>query len=445
MNRCNQNTQSAFAGSGNGFRDEDTILKFIHLLRINKGVCSRASGPKSRRNGAFLLQFTEMFQTLLALYTGYAQLMNGWYTANEGVPRSAAPEVIKKMSTLKAEILQLFEQFVTGSMTCDHEEIAQKFVPSLLDAMLADYQNCSAKYREYCCLNVCSALMEQLDSLMDSFIPKMFGTLFQITLDMIKDSMDNFPDHRAAFFKFLHNVCKHNFAVFEQMNKTQMQLVINCIMWAHEHIDHSITEYGIKTLDAFLGHIRALTAKNGNGALMTMFYSNFGLVVLEKLLHVMTDTLHKASFAEMCATLKTICHDLSNNQFLGNIFPPDQGASSNVEFVASRLSAFLQREFQHLTEEVTRQFLIGLFKLADSKPVRSPSKNNQLGNVHNAMSQNVSRDPYVQHCEDFLVAIRSVHRSAASSNNNSQPPSTPNGGSPRRMANGTQLPDDDDL
>ncbi len=374
-----------------------------------------------------------MFQTLLALYTGYAQLMNGWWSGNEGVPRSAAPSAIKKMSTLKAEILQLFEVFVRGSMKQDHAVIAGQFVPSLLDAMLLDYQKSSALYREYCCLNVCSALMEQLDSLMDGLIPKMFGTLFQITLDMIKGSMDNFPDHRAAFFKFLHNVCKHNFAVFEQMNKTQMQLVINCIMWAHEHIDHVITEYGIKTLNEFLRHIRALTASSCNGALMTMFYRNFVFVVLEKLLSVMTDTLHKAAFPEMCATLKTICHDLQSNNYLGSLYGPEVAANSNVEFVASRLSAFLQSKFGHLTEEVTRGFLIGCFKLADAKPLRSPTKGGMAGQ---GAEPTPKSDPYVLHCEDFLVAIRSVHRSAASSKNNSQPPpngsSPPNGHSPRR-------------
>jgi len=454
MNRCQSmaNSQSAFAGNGNGFRDEEVICKFIHLLRINKGVCLRASGGtkgKSKRNGAFLLQFSNMYQTLLSLYTGYAQLMAQYYTQNEAVPRSAAPEVIKKMSTLKSEILQLFEVFVCGSMKQDHEQIASSFVPSLLDAMLQDYQNSSNKYREYCCLNVCSALMEQLDHKMNDFIPKMFGTLFQITLDMIKESMDNYPDHRTAFFKFLHNVCKHNFAVFEQMNKTQMQLVINCIMWAHEHIDHSICEYGTKTLNEFLRHIRELTAKNQNGALMTMFYRNFVLVVLEKLLHVMTDTLHKASFPEMCATLKTICHDIGGNPYLGQLYGPEVAVSNNVEFVASKLSAFLQKEFQHLTDDVTKQFLIGLFKLAaDGKPVRSPTKGVQGAEATN----NKKVDEYVQHCEDFLVAIRSVHRSATNSQSNSQPPPNANGtasGSPRRvnangMSNGNHINVNDD-
>ena len=204
-------------------------------------------------------------------------------------------------------------------------------------------------------------------------------------------------------------------------------------MWAHEHIDHSITEYGIQTLNEFLNHIRAITQKNNNGALMTMFYRNFVLLVLEKLLSVMTDTLHKASFPEMCATLKTICYDLSSNQYLGQIYEPSQNQqwANNVEYVAARLSSFLQSKFDHLTEDVTRSFLIGCFKLADDSPVRSPSKQQNASN-----SKQLLQDPYVQHCEDFLVSIRSVHRSAASSKNSSQPPPQQNGSSsPQRRGN----------
>ena len=115
-----------------------------------------------------------------------------------------------------------------------------------------------------------------------------FGTL-QVTLDMTKESMEKHSNHRAALFKFLYFVVRHNFAVFECMNSAQM-LVINCILWAHEHIDHAICELGSRTLSEFLDHIRAITANTRSGA---MFYRNFLVLILEKLLggrHVMTDT-----------------------------------------------------------------------------------------------------------------------------------------------------------
>ena len=424
------------SGNASEFKNGETIRNFIHLLRIYKGVCLHCGGS---HNGCFLLQFTNLYKSLITLYTGYAQLMHQYYTANASVPRSAAPDEIKLMSTLKAEILQLFEVFVAkGAMHSDHEQMAQQLVPSLLDAVLTDYQNCSDAYKEYSCLNVCSALIENLNEKMDSFIPKMFGTLFQITLDMIRDSMDNHPDHRHAFFKFLHNVCRFNFNVFEQMNKTQMQLVINCIMWAHEHIDHQITEFGTKTLNCFLKHIRRITTNSNNGALITMFYRNFLFLILEKLVHVMTDTLHKSSFPAMCYTLKSICNDINSGcgQHLGALSAEDAN-HNNQQYVAQRLSAFIQQKFQHLTSEVTNKFVIGLFQLADDKamvsPQSSPNKlkfnNNHNGNgngnhsannnaVNAAEAHKQRRDPYVKHCEDFLVAIRSVHRSDSPNNNN---------------------------
>lgn len=349
--------------------------------------------------------------------------MHSYYSApqNSAVPRSAAPDEIKLMSTLKAEILQLFETLVTkGSCKGEHEQIASQLVPAFLDAVLTDYSNCSDVFREASCLNVCSALIERLDDKMAEFIPKMFGTLFQITLDMIKDSMENHPDHRLAFFKFLHSVVRHNFAVFERMNSAQMQLVINCIMWAHEHIDHAICELGIRTLGQFLRHIRGLTARTQSGALMTMFYRNFLLLILEKLLHVMTDTLHKASFAPMSRALKGICHDINTQQLLGPLWSAEQPAQSNQEFVAMKLSAFIQNKFQHLTAEVTHQFVLGLFELANAPDVASQANGKGPGSPggmgspgkEGAGKKDAHSDPYVQHCEDFLVAIRSVHKGA---------------------------------
>ena len=421
--RYQQLLQLCQSGNNNEFNNVDTIQKYIHLIRVYKGVCANTGGDK---NGSFLIQFTNLYQTLIKLYTGYAQLMNQFYQQNPSIPRSAAPQVIKLMSILKSEILQLFETFVTKSMKCDHEQISKQFVPNFLEAILMDYKNCTNLYKEYSCLNVCSALIENLDSRMNEFIPKIFGTLFQITLDMIKGSMDNYPDHRLAFFKFLYHVCKSCFNVFEQMNKEQMQLVINCIMWAHEHIDHQITQYGIKTLSQFLKHIRQITIQQDNGGLITMFYQNFIFLILEKLIHVMTDTLHKSSFAEMCYTLKSICNDINTNKHLGKLYQDGSNYPSNYEYVASQLSQYIQNKFQHLTNDVTQKFIIGLFQLANNNnnnnggftPNTSPSKHSSSGNNNSR-----SNDPYVQHCEDFLVAIRSVHRSSNSTPNVDNTPS----------------------
>eukprot|EP00485_Elphidium_margaritaceum_P011615 CAMPEP_0202687500 /NCGR_PEP_ID=MMETSP1385-20130828/3167_1 /ASSEMBLY_ACC=CAM_ASM_000861 /TAXON_ID=933848 /ORGANISM="Elphidium margaritaceum" /LENGTH=1175 /DNA_ID=CAMNT_0049342305 /DNA_START=97 /DNA_END=3624 /DNA_ORIENTATION=+ len=399
-----------------------TVEKYVHLLRIYKGVCQHCSGDGASVNGAFLLQFTNLYPSLIKLYTGYAQLMSQWYTANPSVPRSAAPPYIKLMSTLKSEILTLFQVFVAKSMKRDYDQIVEKFVPNFLNAILTDYTQCNHLFKEYACLNVCSALIECLDTKMNPFVPQMFGTLFQVTLDMIKESMDNFPDHRLALFKFLYHVNKSCFAVFEQMNKTQMQLVINCIMWAHEHIDPSICDFGVKTLNQFLSHIRRITQNNHDGTLMTMFYQNFLFLILQKLMSVMTDTLHKSSFGAMCNTLQSICVDLNGNPHLGQLYDAN-AAQSNREYVATQLCNFLQQQFAHLTPAVIQEFVFGLFQLANAQNARTdelvmmstPTKHtNNASSATAATTTTTTKtqsNAFVQHCEDFLVAIRSVHRS----------------------------------
>merc|ERR1719491_2888216 len=164
-----------------------------------------------------------------------------------------------------------------------------------------------------------------------------------------------------------------------------------------------------------------------------MFYRNFLLLILEKLLHVMTDTLHKASFAPMSRSLKGICHDINTQALLGPLSENvnvgggqgQNGQGQNVEFVATKLSAFIQKKFQHLTAEVTHQFVLGLFRLADGSAtgdgnaMNGANGNKGLGSPGGMGSpgkgspkKGGNKDPYVQHCEDFLVAIRSVHKGA---------------------------------
>merc|ERR1712129_211954 len=130
-----------------------------------------------------------------------------------------------------------------------------------------------------------------------------------------------------------------------------------------------------------LAHIR----QRNNSALITMFYQNFLFLILEKLIAVMTDTLHKSSFPAMCGTLRSIAADICSNSMIKPLSPNKQ--ESNQQFVARRLSAFIQSKFAHLTSEVIQKFVIGLFALADGK-----------------------QEKYLLHCKDFLVAIRSIHQ-----------------------------------
>ncbi len=112
--------------------------------------------------------------------------MNLWYKQNINNTNNnnrQIPPIVKSMSTLKSEILQLFEIFASKSLKRDHEQIIKQFIPQFLDSILTDYTNCCNIYRKYSCINVCSALIKNLgyDGKMNEFIPKIFGTLFQIS------------------------------------------------------------------------------------------------------------------------------------------------------------------------------------------------------------------------------------------------------------------------
>eukprot|EP01083_Nonionella_stella_P085306 236503_1 len=115
-------------------------------------------------------------------------------------------------------------------------------------------------------------------------------------------------------------------------------------MCAHEHIDHQICEYGCLTINAFLKHIR----NTHNPQLITMFYQKFLVFSVDKLIHVMTDTLNKANFVPMCRTIKSIAFDIQNNKSIGPL-DTTNNQQNNTQFVDNHLSNAIQSNFHLLT------------------------------------------------------------------------------------------------
>ena len=230
---------------------------------------------------------------------------------------------------------------------------------------------------------------------MNQYLPQIFENIFQSTLNMIQSSMDQFPDHRYSFFKFLYSVTNNCFLIIIQMNNEQLTLIIQCILWGIEHIDTNICDTSIKTTELFLKNIKKLNNYT------IIFYQNYLFQILEKLFNVMTDTLHKSIFPDICKVLYLIFNDIQ--QININFNQNNNNSKNQNDYIANQIQIFLNNKFNHLTNDVINNFILGLFKITNNN---NNNNNNQNYNI------------FIKHCNDFLIQIKKIHHVNNNNNNN---------------------------
>ena len=91
-------------------------------------------------------------------------------------------------------------------------QVAENFVPPLLETVLLDYQKNVPAGREPEVLLTMATIVNKLESHITSGIPQIFDALFECTLDMINKDFEVYPEHRTNFFTLLQAVNSHCFA-----------------------------------------------------------------------------------------------------------------------------------------------------------------------------------------------------------------------------------------
>ena len=78
------------------------------------------------------------------------------------------------------------------------------------------------------------------------------------------------------------------------------KMVIDSIIWAFRHTDRGISDIGLEILDLFLSNV------SQNQEIAQSFYQQYYLTILQDLLYVLTDRLHKSSFKWHATLLQTM-------------------------------------------------------------------------------------------------------------------------------------------
>jgi exportin-1 len=202
-------------------------------------------------------------------------------------------------------------------------------------------------------------------------LPRILDAIFQPTLEMITTNMLDHPEHRINFFQFLREANEHCFYGLFNIPTAQQKLLIDSIVWAFKHTERNISETGLEILEELLHNIAP------NPQISQPFYQNFLLSLIQDIMYVMTDRLHKSGFKIQASILMHIFHQVQAGHENVPLYVIDTTSNStifsttcttyvdNSSFLKDHVSGLLLNSFPNLTKAQVTLFVMGLFDVSN--------------------------------------------------------------------------------
>lgn len=332
-------------------KSTDIIRNVQNILQTNVSVCSSLGAP-------FASQLNLIFVDALAVYKMYSELISGAVLA--GGPHAAKTSSVKLMRSVKKVTLRLVETFVEKAD--DLALVAAQYVPAMMDPLLGDYARNVSDARDAEVLSLFAVMINRLGSFMESEVPRIFESVFECTLGMITRNMEDYPEHRLQFFGLLRAITNHCPRTLFGMSSSQLNLVIDSVVWAIRHTERNVADTGLHLLLELLGMFSTSEAATG-------FHQTYYLVLLREIFAVMTDTFHKPGFKLQARILhhlfwvvgtETIKAPLWDVASLGPSAYP-----SNAAFVQAHVSELLTTSFPNLRPQQVQATVLGMLELKE--------------------------------------------------------------------------------
>ena len=355
---------------------KETIKELSTCLRINNRVCQSAGS-------IYAHQLSIIFLDMLNLYRFYGEQIKEACQTQGDI--SARYSLYKSMRSVKSDILELMSSFFEASRDIEGgpQSAMPVFLPPLIDEVLGDYRAGPSAARDAKVLSLFCTVVSVLRNHVSAEVPRIMDAIFEPTLEMITSNMLDNPDHRIGFFKFLREANEHCFYGLFSISAAHQKLVIDSIVWAFKHTERNICETGLEILQELLQNI--VVANNPQFA--QPFYSTFLLSLIQEVLGIMTDRLHKSSFKLQAGILMHLFHLVQNGKVVVPLFDPATvlpNITDNAHFLKEHVARLLLEAFPNLSTAQIVSFVSGLFDV--SKDINA----------------------FKQHLRDFLVTYN-VH------------------------------------
>eukprot|EP00752_Nemacystus_decipiens_P006845 g6147.t1 len=341
-----------FAGAEerqDSIKHPDTVKEITKILKTNTRVCG-ALGPM------YIAQLSTIFLDVLKIYQYYSENISQ-AVAEQGELATRLSH-IRAMRGAKKEVLRLLTTFIekAGPPEAPKQEIAQNFLPPMLDPILGDYHRNIAGARDPEVLSLFATAIEKLGESVQQYVPRIMEAVFECTLLMITRNFEDFPEHRLKFFRFLKAVNTHCFGTLFEIPPEHQKLVVDSVVWAFKHTERNIAETGLEILHELLMNV------GRTPAVAQAFYRQFLLSLIQDTLAVMTDRLHKSGFKMHATLLRHMFQLVEAGHVTLELYDPAQhpGVTSNRQYVMDFVGNLLLSSFPNLTKAQVAEFVSGL-------------------------------------------------------------------------------------
>lgn len=258
-----------------------TLLQHMGVLSSIADTCG----------DAFMQPMDIIVQDLYGFYRLFTQAITEWFAGNmQGQPTCQAAQTVR---ALRREILSIFTRFV--SHTQYHDFVAACCMPDIFAVVLQDFENSVPEAREPGALALVAQCVHTLGKRLEDKCATILDHTFPMTVAMLADSMESFPDFRVNLFKLLHALNMHCFDAFVAYSATNEDIVM-AMLWAFKHKDYPTMKTGLDMLDTFL-------TKVVDSPFAEAFFTAYMQRIFLDVLVAAMDTLHAAGFPQHASIL----------------------------------------------------------------------------------------------------------------------------------------------
>lgn len=330
------------------------VKTLLNIMRVHVSVCNSMGY-------SFRSHLQKIYFDMLNVYTFYSSSIIDAVRARGDVAMNFTE--VKQMQKVRDEILKLLQVFVQKSE--DPADIANNYCPPIIEKILHVYQNSLPAVRSPEVLNLTYILSNKLKQNMNGamngqLISNVLVPVFNPTLEMITKNFTDFPEHRLHFYKLIKSLNQYSFENLFNLDQTLQKHVVDSIIWAFKHTERSIAETGLEILDKLLANVEASPDNFAQ-----VFYQNYFLGLLEDVLYVLTDRLHKSSFSMQATILKRMYSNISSGRVqvpIGQRNPQTQNLNNQM-FIHQYTSNLICNAFPNTSKPGVEKFMQGLFDL----------------------------------------------------------------------------------
>jgi exportin-1 len=344
------------AASLDSLRAPDAMRDLGRIFAIYERV-ARAVGRGFARHAATI------FLTVLGIYRTYSDFVSSGAAAMGGMATSMADGA--GLQSVRRAVLGFLKAFVRNCG--DKKLLMEHFLPRLATpgpagelCMVDSFgeEAPAARLAELLDLFHAAAIALKADGApgMAALVPK----LLQPAVELVSHNYSDHPEMRHSLYRLTQALGRQCPAALLAMTPPQQKLFLDTLLWGIKHEDPFVAERACLALRDFL---KALMEAGGSHT--TAFFSAFLVGMLQDVLFVLTDRMHKAQFVLHVELLRGLFAVVNSPAVLtapiwDQASAPQPAGTTNPVFIFNHVGNLLSRAFPNVDKTKVATFVRGL-------------------------------------------------------------------------------------